>query len=414
MAFCGHDGAVTIRVPAAGEEIDPRLGEKLGIYIVAAHVADGAMGAVYEARNAETRERVAIKVLHPDVEKDEIAVERFNREYETADMFDHPHIVAMKDFGVTKDNQHYLTMEYLVGRELGEILRKEGKQAPARTIRILCQVAEALEYAHSFGVIHRDLKPDNVFICEGDGDPDVRILDFGSVKLQVETGPKLTAFGTTLGSPYYMSPEQAKGLPDVDNRTDVFAMAAILYEALCGKIAFEAPTVAEILMKIVRMMPPPIHTVAEGLPPKIHAIIEKGLAKKKEERYASPTALMNAVLEAFGISGDTAEWSAKSEADVEAALAAAAAAAPKLGLEDTATVPDSGFAGAVAGASDPALAPTNPAPPQNAPAPTPAPNVVVEAPPALPNNRAMILAGLGLAALGVLCLVGAVAFWAFG
>ncbi|HBQ14913.1 MAG TPA: serine/threonine protein kinase, partial [Myxococcales bacterium] len=156
-AFCGHDGSVNIQVQPEGDEKDPRLGEKLGNYIVAAHIADGAMGAVYEARNAETRERVAVKVLHADVEEDEIAVERFKREYETADMFDHPHIVKVIDFGETADGQHYMTMEYLEGVELGEILRNDGAQDPARALRICAQVADALDHAHSFGVIHRDL-----------------------------------------------------------------------------------------------------------------------------------------------------------------------------------------------------------------------------------------------------------------
>ena len=321
MAFCGHDGTVTIRVPEAGEDPDPRLGESLGKYIVAAHVADGAMGAVYEARNAETRERVAIKVLHPDVEEDEIAVERFKREYETADMFEHPHIVKVLDFGETIDSQHYMTMEYLEGVELGHLIRSHGPQTPARTLRTLSQVALALDHAHEFGVIHRDLKPDNVFLCKGEGGDDVRILDFGSVKLQVETGPKLTAFGTTLGSPYYMSPEQAKGLPDVDTRTDVFAVGAILYEMLSGKIAFEAPTVAEILMKIVRKMPDPIHSVKAGLAPAIHGVIEKSIAKKKEERYESPVALMNAALEAFGVSGGAEHWAVRPQDELAAALA---------------------------------------------------------------------------------------------
>ncbi len=323
VAFCGHDGTVTIRVLEAGEDPDPRLGESLGKYIVAAHVADGAMGAVYEARNAETRERVAIKVLHLDVEEDEIAVERFKREYETADMFDHPHIVKVLDFGETVDSQHYMTMEFLEGIELGQLIRSQGAQPPARALRTLSQVALALEHAHEFGVIHRDLKPDNVFLCQDEAGDDVRILDFGSVKLQVETGPKLTAFGTTLGSPYYMSPEQAKGLPDVDTRTDVFAVGAILYEMLSGKIAFEAPTVAEILMKIVRKMPDPIHSVKEGLAPGIHGVIEKSIAKKKEERYDSPVALMDAALEAFGVTGGAEHWASRPQDELAVALASA-------------------------------------------------------------------------------------------
>ncbi len=418
VAFCGHDGSVTIQLPPDGEEPDARLGEQLGQYIVAAHVADGAMGAVYEARNAETRERVAIKVLHPEVENDEVAVERFNREYETAEMLDHAHVVTVKDFGVTRDNQHYLTMEFLVGRELGEIFRTEGKQTPARTLRILCQVAEALEHAHSFGVIHRDLKPDNIYICDGEGGDDVRLLDFGSVKLQVETGPKLTAFGTTLGSPYYMSPEQAKGLPDVDTRTDVFAIAAILYEGLSGKIAFQAPTVAEILMKIVRQMPTPIHTVADGLPPRIHAVIEKGLAKKKEDRYDSPAGLMNAALEAFGVQGSAADWADRPQAELEAALAAA----PPIGLslDDPNTVPDPRppeGAGADDARGEPPEAEVAPGPPLGAPKASaePLPPPAIEAVPgASSGNRTLILAALGVVAAGVICLAGSLAIFVLG
>lgn len=354
MAFCGHDGSVTIRVQAPGEERDPRLGEKLGDYIIAAHVADGAMGAVYEARNADTREKVAIKVLHPNVEADKVAVERFKREYETAELFDHPHIVKVIDFGETAGGQHYMTMEYLAGTELGEVLRNEGVQTPARALRILAQVGLALEEAHSFGVIHRDLKPDNIFLSKREGGDDVRILDFGSVKLQVETGPKLTAFGTTLGSPYYMSPEQAKGLPDVDTRTDVFAMGAILYELLSGKIAFEAPSVAEILMKIVREMPDPIRSIRPELPPAIDEVIERALAKDKLARFATPTELVEAALAAFGVSGAVEEWARRPESELADAVARSpgqvsaplAAAQPPTGIAPAGT-PSAGAAPAV-------------------------------------------------------------------
>jgi len=400
VAFCGHDGNVTIEVQAAGDDADPRLGEQLGKYIVAAHVADGAMGAVYEARNAETREKVAIKVLHDDVEEDEIAVERFKREYETADMLDHEHIVTVIDFGETVDGKHYMTMEYLEGLELGELLRRDGAQTTARTLRVLSQVALALEHAHEFGVIHRDLKPDNVFLVKREGGDAVRILDFGSVKLQVETGPKLTAFGTTLGSPYYMSPEQAKGLPDVDNRTDVFAVGAILYEMLSGKIAFEAPTVAEILMKIVRMMPEPIHSVKEGLPPGIHGVIEKGIAKKKEERYGTPTELMTAALEAFGLEGGPEVWAAKSQDEVAAALATAGApaeAAPPPPSEEPA-------------ASPPPAAPavqTNPEPEARAVVP----DATAVAPSPAAANRTVLFVGLAVGAFVALgCVVAGVLY----
>ena len=405
VAFCGHDGNVTIHVQPPGEEPDPRLGEKLGIYIVAAHIADGAMGAVYEARNADTREQVAIKVLHADVEEDEIAVERFRREYETADMFDHPHIVRVIDFGETVDSQHYMTMEYLAGLELGHLIRSEGPQPPARTLRVLAQAAMALEHAHEFGVIHRDLKPDNIFLCKTENGDDVRILDFGSVKLQVETGPKLTAFGTTLGSPYYMSPEQAKGLPDVDTRTDVFAIGAILYEMLSGKIAFEAPTVAEILMKIVRLMPEPIHSVREGLPPGIHGVIEKAIAKKKEERFDTPVALIDAAFAAFGVQGGCEVWADEPEAELAAALASATAPAA---VPQAAPVPQAPAAQPVQH-QPPGPSFSQPGPPaQHAP-----PVALAQQQPAgMGGNKSiLLLAGVAAAVIALGCVASAILYF---
>ena len=427
VAFCGHDGTVTIRVPEEGVEPDARLGERLGKYIVSAHIADGAMGAVYEARNGDTRERVAIKVLHPDVEQDEIAVERFKREYETADMFQHPHIVKVLDFGETVDSQHYMTMEYLEGQELGELLRAEGALSPARTLRVLSQVALALEHAHEFGVIHRDLKPGNVYLSRGeDGEDDVRLLDFGSVKLQVETGPKLTAFGTTLGSPYYMSPEQAKGLPDVDTRTDVFAVGALLYEMLSGRIAFEAPTVAQILMKIVREMPDPIHSLKDGLPPRIHAVIEKAIAKKKTERYDTPVALMDAALEAFGVSGGAEHWAQRPTAELEEALRQATApsaagpaapgpAAPGLAPGPAAPGPAAPGPAAPAFQTPAARPPAVAAPPSLSPSPLGPSSRPSSLATPISSNKSKLPLILGLAAIVLfLCLAGVAAFVVLG
>jgi serine/threonine-protein kinase len=241
------------------------------------------------------------------VARDAVSVERFKREYETAAEFQHPHIVSVLEFGETGDGSYFLTMEYLEGEELGELLRREGAIGRERVVRIVTQLSLALDYAHSFGVIHRDLKPDNVFLCRSaDGDV-VRILDFGSVKLQMEMGPKLTAFGTTLGSPYYMSPEQAMGKQDVDQRTDIFAVAAILFEMCTGKIAFEGSTVAEILMKIVNGTPPMASQVRPGVPPGLDDVIQTGLRKDKTQRYESCAALAQAALMAYGIQGSVEE-----------------------------------------------------------------------------------------------------------
>jgi len=322
------DGTITIQEQDPSD-VDPRLGNQLGDYIVVARVADGAMGRVYEARHVESKERVAVKVLHRDVAYDPVNVERFKREYEAARELSDPHIVKVIDFGTTHDGSHFLTMEYLEGEELGAWLRRDGPVPPDRIVRIVCQTACALDHAHAYGFIHRDLKPDNVFLVRTSEGDSVRLLDFGSVKLQMETGPKLTAFGTTLGSPYYMSPEQAMGKQDVDGRTDVFALSAILFEMLTGKIAFDGSTVAEILMKVVNGSPPSASQTRPGVPAALDDVVEKGCRKDKERRYGTATELANALVRACGLDGDAERWMHAPAAEIQQALAAATPPPPK-------------------------------------------------------------------------------------
>ncbi|MEZ4323856.1 MAG: serine/threonine-protein kinase [Polyangiales bacterium] len=329
--FCGHDGTITLQVQSA-DDVDPRVGTQLGDYIVVARVADGGMGRVYEGRHPQTRQRMAIKVLHPEIAADNVAVERFKREFETANEFKHPHIVAVHEFGSTPEGSYFMTMEYLYGEELSAAIRRSGPQPIPRVVQTLCQAALALDYAHSFGVIHRDLKPDNLFLCQREQGDDVRVLDFGSVKLQMETGPKLTAFGTTLGSPYYMSPEQAMGKLDVDQRTDVFAVTAILHEMVTGTVAFSGDNVAAILMNIIKGDPTPASSLNPDIPQALDAVIEQGVAKEKGQRFASVSALAEAALRAFGLSGSAEEWAGKSVAEIEAAVSSATPpAAPAFG-----------------------------------------------------------------------------------
>jgi serine/threonine-protein kinase len=326
--FCGEDGTIAIE-DQDGKDADPRLGKQLGGYVVAARVADGAMGRVFEGRHPETKARVAIKVLHAEVARDHVSVERFKREYETALELNHRYIVKVLEFGATPDRSHFLTMEYLEGKELGKLLGQGQPLPAARIVRVISQVAIALEHAHSFGFIHRDLKPDNIFLCRTPNGDDVRILDFGSVKLQVEMGAKLTAIGTTLGSPFYMSPEQAMGRSDVDQRTDVFALGAILYEMLTDRVAFDAPNIAKILLLIMNENPTPPSQVQPSCPKRLDAVVDKALRKNKTERYASARELGSAVIAAYGLSGTIEQWAERSHAEIEQALAEAASAAER-------------------------------------------------------------------------------------
>ncbi len=317
VSFCGVDGKITIEQQDPADH-DPRLGKLLGEYIIAARVADGGMGRVYEGRHPETKARVAVKVLHDNIALDTVAVERFKREFETAGEVDHGNVVKVLDFGQTDDASYFLTMEYLDGLELSQELESIGTFSPARILRIMGQLAEGLDHAHSFGVIHRDLKPDNIFLCRSDEGDVVKLLDFGSVKLQMETGQKLTAIGTTLGSPYYMSPEQAMGKLDVDQRTDVFAVAAIAWEMATGKIAFEGGSVAEILTKIVGEDPPSALALNDALPPQFDATINRGVAKDKTLRPGSVSGFVESLFAAFGL--DAKAHKGASEAELESAL----------------------------------------------------------------------------------------------
>jgi len=220
-------------------------------------VADGGMGRVYEALDMHDKGRVAVKVLHNDVARDSIAVERFKREFEVSKLLPHDHIVDVRDFRETDDKSFALVMEFLEGEELRNVLKREKHLPPERVVRMLSQPAIGLDEAHRRQLVHRDLKPDNLFLCgtrEGDI---VKLLDFGSVKDKSSMAKKLTVVGTTIGSPFYMAPEQAQGLETLDARADVWALAAITYECITGKVPFQGINGPSILLAILTKDPVP-------------------------------------------------------------------------------------------------------------------------------------------------------------
>ena len=315
--FCPIDGArlaQTAEIAAPSDPDDKRVGRAVcqGRYRIYRRVADGGTGRVYQALDTRAERGVAVKILHPDVAMDEISVERFKREYRLSRELPHDHIVEVLSFEATEDESFALVMEYLEGEELRMLLKREKVLAPERLIRILSQVALGVQAAHQRKVVHRDLKPDNVFLCHTRDGDDVKILDFGSVRDNSEGAKKLTVMGTTIGSPFYMAPEQAQGLPSLDHRADVWSLAAIAYECLTGRVPFEGATGPAILLAILSKEPRPPSEVgaAYHVPRTLDAVMEAALTKDPDQRISTVEALVQRIGAAYGLTGDLAEWAA--------------------------------------------------------------------------------------------------------
>jgi serine/threonine protein kinase len=205
-------------------------------------IGSGGMGAILEAQNARlAHKRYAVKLLHPSLAMDPDTFHRFRREAEIASSLGHDHIVEVHDFNVTPEGEPYMVMEFLDGDDLAARIKARGPMSLAETSFILTQVASALEAAHAAGIVHRDLKPQNIFLCKRFGRDDfVKVLDFGVSKMR-DSSSVVTRDHSLLGTPFYMSPEQADGrVAEIDRRTDVFALGALLYEMLTGQMAFFA------------------------------------------------------------------------------------------------------------------------------------------------------------------------------
>jgi serine/threonine-protein kinase len=322
--FCPVDGAQLSRatqVPVAPDAGDKRIGQLVcQRYQIRRVVADGGMGRVYEALDMHQRRNVAVKILHPEVASDEVAVERFKREFAVSKQLPHDYIVEVLDFQPTGDSTYALVMEYLYGEELRATLKRESVISPARLVRLLSQVALGLDKAHAGKFVHRDLKPDNLFLCQmSDGDK-LKILDFGSVKDKGESAKKLTVLGTTIGSPFYMAPEQAQGLDTLDHRADVWALAAITYECVCGQVPFQGNNGPSILLQILTKEPTPPSEAGQGkkypVPPTLDPVLAQAFKKLASLRPPSVGALADGVGRAYGLSGDHRAWAEMREADL--------------------------------------------------------------------------------------------------
>jgi serine/threonine protein kinase len=329
-AFCPVDGKPLVDTAAADPPSDPddkRVGSKLcgGRYHVWRRVADGGMGRVYQAIDLQEGRSVALKILHPEVAQDGVSVERFKREFECSAALPHDHIVEVLAFEETEDHSYALVMEYLEGEELRTLLKREKTLPPARVIRMMAHAAIALAAAHDRKIVHRDMKPDNLFLC-GSRDGDLcKVLDFGSVRDNSIGAKKLTVMGTTIGSPFYMSPEQAQALPELDHRADVWSMAAIIYECLTGSLPFKGKTGPAILLAILSNdpVPPSEAGAAQKVPPTLDAVIEEALAKTAAIRTPTIGALADRLGQAYGLEGSHEAWARTPEKELAERIDAA-------------------------------------------------------------------------------------------
>jgi len=321
--FCPVDGASltsATQVPVAKDDSDPRVGQMISErYEIRRVVADGGMGRVYEALDMVERRNVAVKILHKEIARDPVQVERFKREFEVSKQLPHDHIVEVIDFSELPDGSFALVMEFLFGEELRQALDREKFIPPARITRVISQVAIGLDKAHAIKLVHRDLKPDNVFLCQTPEGDIVKLLDFGSVKDKAEGAKKLTVMGTTIGSPFYMSPEQAQGLDTLDHRADVWALGAILFEAMAGEVPFGGVNGPQILLSILSKEAPNVSEV-EGaqfpVPPTMDPVLQKSFKKTAPLRHESVGALADAVGRAYGLEGDHTTWAETPESEL--------------------------------------------------------------------------------------------------
>ena len=225
------------------------IGQTLGNYQITSVIGEGGMGTVYLGEHRTLRRKAAVKVLKRQFAADANMVKRFVEEARAASAVAHPNIVDIHDVGTLVDGLPFMLMEYLAGESLGRRLARVGRLSPSEARSIVIQASSALEAVHDRGVVHRDLKPDNLFLVPDSlvpGGERVKVLDFGVAKLRgdLSGGGVQTRSGTLLGTPHYMSPEQCRGLNDlIDSRTDIYALGVILYEMLCGETPFQAPSV---------------------------------------------------------------------------------------------------------------------------------------------------------------------------
>ncbi|MDH3200049.1 MAG: serine/threonine protein kinase [Myxococcales bacterium] len=300
--YCGKCGGALDRgLPKPGDVI-------AGRYRVVAPIGRGAMGMVYRAEHVQISKVVAIKLLHRELQENPENVSRFHLEAESASRLNHPNTVHVFDFGRTESGALYIVMEYVDGADLGKLIGKEGPIPFGRVAYLCAQVAGSVADAHEEGIIHRDLKPENIVVTEGRDGEMAKVLDFGLAKLFEGTAEtQVTSSGTIVGTPYYMSPEQIQG-HELDGRSDVYAMGAIMYECVVGKPPFEAANPVGVLSQHLSQQPllPSLRSPL-SVPTEADDIIMRCLEKDLERRYESAEALRRALIGYLSTVGDE-DW----------------------------------------------------------------------------------------------------------
>jgi serine/threonine-protein kinase len=294
---CGTSYDSTVRICvldgtplSTGPVDDPYVGTLLdGKYKIDKFISGGGMGAVYRATHVLLNKRVAVKVIRKELVTSDEVVRRFQREARAASNLDHPNIVSVYDLGQTPDGTLYIAMEYIDGPSLKEAIKREGPMAPGRVVDILQQVSNALSAAHRKQIVHRDLKSQNLMLATSeDGRTVVKLVDFGIAKTFDEPATQLTAAGYVIGTPHYMSPEQAAGRA-VDHRTDLYAVGVIMYEMLVGEVPFDDGSLTSVLLKQMTEPPePPSRRRPDvQVPPALETIALRCLEKEPANRFQS-------------------------------------------------------------------------------------------------------------------------------
>ena len=277
----------------------PRVGDVVaGKYRIESVIGEGGMGAVFAATHTLTEKRVALKWMRPDLVGQHGAVQRFMREAQAAGRLNHPNVVDIYDIG-EHDGSPFLVMEYLHGEPLGAALERS-LLSPRQVVRYLLPAMRGVAAAHAKGVVHRDLKPDNIFLVKNpDGSVlEPKVLDFGISKVTSMDGqinPRLTRTGAVMGTPYYMSPEQLRDAAEIDARTDVYAFGVILYEALAGRVPFDAENYSALILEIATGTPKRLRQLRPEVPEGLERVVTKAMARNPDDRYPNMESLGRAL-----------------------------------------------------------------------------------------------------------------------